>query len=198
MERAPKPVGSWASLSEAVLARSQRVGLTAESLSAASASRQAGTAAMAAAQEAPSVPANHFIYRMAVLGDSLHLPDSSPTLEHLALCLPGDGMSLLFEKSCHGGDCCSCCFSLSGSVFILLLETGRGVGECPLPVTGKLPFFSRVNRGNGVTGHLSEDLQEAYEGEDKGCVSAGGKRGGNRTQVSPGAPDLCCLGLPAT
>lgn len=131
MERAPKPVGSWASLSDVVLAGFQRVGLTAQSLSAASASRQATSAAMTAAQEAPSGPANHFIYRMAVLGSSLHLPDSSPTLEHLALCLPGDGMILLFEKSCHGEDCCSCCFGLSGSAFILLLETGHGVGECP-------------------------------------------------------------------
>lgn len=174
MERAPKPVGSWASLSDVVWDGFQRVGLTAQSLSAASASRQATSAAMTAAQEATSGPANHFIYRMAVLGSSLHLPDSSPTLEHLALCLPGDGMILLFEKSCHGEDCCSCCFGLSGSAFILLLETGHGVGECPLPVAGKWPFFPppRLNGGNGVTGWLSEDLQEDYKGKNKGRVCA--------------------------
>lgn len=65
-----------------------------------SASRQASTAATAAPGEALSVPAHNLIYRMAVLGSSLHLPDSS-TLERLALFLLRDGMVLMFENSCH-------------------------------------------------------------------------------------------------
>lgn len=131
MERTPKPVGSWASLSDVVLAGSQRVGLTAQSLSAASASRQATSAAMTAAQEAPLVPGNHFIYRMAAVGSSLHLPDSFPTSEHLALCLPGDGMILLFEKSCHREDCCSCCFACQAAPPSFSWRQVMGWGSAP-------------------------------------------------------------------
>lgn len=81
-----------------------RVAFRAESLSAVSASGQASTAIMTAPQEAPSVPAYNFIYRMAVLGSFL-LPDTLPTLERLALFLPRDGMILMFANSCHGEDC---------------------------------------------------------------------------------------------
>lgn len=81
------------------------MGFRAESLSAASASGQARTATMTAPQEAPSVPAHNFIYRMAVLGSLLLLPDSFPTLERLALFLPRDGMILMFANSCYGEDC---------------------------------------------------------------------------------------------
>lgn len=189
VERAPKPVGSWASLSEAVLARSQRVGLTAESLSAASASRHSSYGCCSGGPVCASKP----LY----LQDGCSWRLSPPPRLFSYSGAFGSVFTRRWDESLVGKEL-PWSFGLSGSVFILLLETGRGVGECPLPVTGKLPFFSRVNGGNGVTGQLSEDLQEAYKGENKGCVSAGGKRGGNRTQVSPRAPDMCCLGLPAT
>lgn len=109
----PQACGKLVLVSKAVLACSQRVGLRAE-FPAASASGQASTAAPTAPREALSAPAHSFIYRMAVLGSFLSLPDSS-TLECLALFLPRDGMILMFENSCHGKDCCGCCFGLPGS-----------------------------------------------------------------------------------
>lgn len=108
MERAPEPVGSWPSPSQAVLACSQSR-FRAEFLSTVSASVQASPATLTAPREALSAPAHNFIYRMAVLGSFLLLPDSFPTLERLALFLPRDGMILMFENSCHGEDCCGCC-----------------------------------------------------------------------------------------
>lgn len=103
MERAPKPVGSCS------LPEPGSLGLLSEwsselSPSAVSASGKAITAIMTAPQEAPSAPAHNFIYRMAVLGSFL-LPDTLPTLECLALFLPGDGMILMFANSCHGEGC---------------------------------------------------------------------------------------------